>query len=247
MDVTVEAENLLLALGVEGVQMVSTADSKAMSGNTSTHSKPVIHIESDSNPSPSSSSTDSDDMPIGTLLKSIHSPSPSSKLQKKPSKPTSPVKPIEKPVEVRISELLELRSSKLPPNHPLQRQTIQPLNMIAPDDPAEQTSTNQSDDNSVLNNFSSHLSGELPNVEINLQKASEVTNFVVASENQQQHTPESQKTPSNSEQVTITVLGQAFPEQRVPEHIVSEQTGSDHTSSPPPSEMDVEYDGMITS
>jgi len=154
---------------------------------------------------------------------------------------------MEPPVEVRISELLELRSSKLPPNHPLQPQTIQPLNMIAPDDPAKQTSTNQSEDNSVLNNLSSHLSGELPNVEINLQKASEVTTFVVALENQQQHAPESRKTLSNSEQVTITVLEQPFPEQRVPEHTVSKQTGSNHTSSPPPSEMDVEYDGMITS
>ena len=47
---------------------------------------------------------------------------------------------MEPPVDVRISELLELRSSKLPPNHILQPQTIQPLNMIAPDDPAEQTS-----------------------------------------------------------------------------------------------------------
>jgi len=38
MDVTVEDENLLLAPGVEGVQMISTAGSEAMSGNTSTHS-----------------------------------------------------------------------------------------------------------------------------------------------------------------------------------------------------------------
>ena len=71
---------------------------------------------------------------------------------------------------------------------------------------------NQPEDNFVLNNLSSHLSGELPNVEINLQKASEVTTSVVASDNQQ-HPPESQKTPSNSEQVTITVLEQPFPEQ----------------------------------
>jgi len=196
MDVTAEAENLLLAPGVEGVQMVSTAGSKAMSGYTSTHSEPVIHIESDSKPSPPSSSTDSDDMLIGTLLKSIHSPSPSSKLQKKPTKPYEPMEP---PVEVRISELLELRSSKLPLNHSLQPQTIQPLNMIAPDDHAEQTSTNQSDDNSVLNNLSSHLSGELPNVEINLQKASEVTTSEVASENQHQPEPEPQMTPPNPE------------------------------------------------
>jgi len=51
MDVTAEAENLLFAPGVKGVQMVSTTGSEAMTGNTSTHSKPVIHIESDSNSS----------------------------------------------------------------------------------------------------------------------------------------------------------------------------------------------------
>jgi len=146
------------------------------------------------------------------------------------------------PVEVRISELLELRSSKLPPNHPLQPQIIQPLNMIAPDDHAEQTSTNQSDDNSVLNNLSSHLSGELPNVRVNLQKDSEVASVVVASESLQQHAPEPQKTPSNPKQVTTTVLEQTSPKQSVPE-----QTGSDHISSPPPTENTMEYDGMITS
>jgi len=156
MVVTAEVENLLLAPGVEGGQMVSIADSKAMTGNTSTHSELVIQIESDSNPSLSSSSTDSDDMPIGTLLKSIHSPS--SKLHKKPSKPTSPYKPMDPPIHVRLGELLELKSKKLPPNHPLQPQIIQPFNMIVHDQP---------EDNSVLNNLSSHLSGELPNVELN--------------------------------------------------------------------------------
>jgi len=144
---------------------------------------------------------------------------------------------MEPPVEVRISELLELRSSKLPPNHPLQPQTIQPLNMIAPNDHAEHISTNQSYDNSVLNNLSSHLSGELPNVEMNLQKASEVTTSEVASVNQHQPEPEPQMTPPNREHFSTTVLEKPFPEPSVPE-----QTGSDHTSSPPPSEMDVEYD-----
>jgi len=176
MDVTAEAENLLLAPGVKGDQIVSTAGLEATSGNSFTHSEPVVHVESDSNSSQSksssSSSTDMDDIPIGILCKSKHKgQSPSSKLHKKPSKPTSLFKPMEPPVEVRISELLELRSSKLPPNHPLQPQTIQPLNMIIPDKP---------EDDYVLNNLSSHLSGELPNVDINLQKASEVTTSEVA-------------------------------------------------------------------
>jgi len=150
-------------------------------------------------------------------------------------------------VEVRIGELLELRSSKLRPNHPLQPQTFQPLNMIAPDDHVEQTSTNQSEDNTVLNNLSSHLSGELPSVIVNLKKASEVAFAEVASESPQQHAPEPQKTPSNPEQATTTVLEQTSPEQSVPQHSVPEQTGSDHISSRPPSENVVEYDGMVTS
>ena len=149
---------------------------------------------------------------------------------------------MEPPVEVRIGELLELRSSKLPPNHPLQPDTIQPLNIIALDDHVEQTSTKQLDDNTVLNNLSSHLSGELLNVEINLQKASEVTTSEVALENQHQPEPEPQMTPPNREHFSTTVLEKPFPEPSVPE-----QTGSDHTSSPPPSEMDVKYDGMIIS
>jgi len=106
---------------------------------------------------------------------------------------------------------------------------------------------NQPEDNFVLNNLSSHLSGELPNVEINLQKASEVTTSVVASENQHQPESELQMTPPNPEQLSTTVLEKPFPEQSVHEQSVPEQTGSDHTSSPPPSEMDVKYDGMITS
>ena len=125
MEVTAEVENLLLAPGVKGDQVVSTAGLEATSGNSSTHSEPVVHIESDSNSSQSksssSSSTDMDDILIGILCKCKHKgQSPSSKLHKKPSKPTSPFKPMEPPVEVRISELLELRSSKLPLNHPLQ-------------------------------------------------------------------------------------------------------------------------------
>ena len=54
-------------------------------------------------------------------------------------------------------------------------------------------------------------------------------------------------TPPNPEQFSRTVLEKPFPEPSVPEQFVPEQTGSDHTSSPPPAEMDVEYDGMITS
>ena len=68
--------------------------------------------------------------------------------------------------------------------------------MIAPDNHVEQTSTNQSDGNSVLNNLSSHISGELPNVKVNLQNDSEVVSAVVASENQHQPEPEHTNDPT---------------------------------------------------
>jgi len=46
------------------------------------------------------------------------------------------------PVHVRIGEMVEMKSIILPPNHPLQPQIIQPLNMIATDDRVEPSSTN---------------------------------------------------------------------------------------------------------
>jgi len=101
--------------------------------------------------------------------------------------------------------------------------------MIAPDDHVEPSSTNQTEDTSVLNNLSSHLSGELPGVSLDLQKASEVASVEVASESPQQHQPEPQKTTS------------------VPEHYVPEQVASEHNETPSASEIVVEFDGMVTS
>jgi len=95
----------------------------------------------------------------------------------------------------------------------------------------------------VLNNLSSHLSGELPGVVFNPDKASEVASMEVASESPQQHAPEQQKTPTNLEQVPTTVL-----EQSVPERAIPEQTTVEHILSPPLPELNVvEFDGMITS
>jgi len=110
------------------------------------------------------------------------------------------------PVHVRIGEMFEMKSKRLPPNHPLQPQIIQPLNMIVPDDHVEPSSTNPTEDTSVLNNLSSHLSGELLGVVFNPDKASKVAYMEVASESPQQHAPEQQKTLTNPEQVPTTVL-----------------------------------------
>jgi len=142
---------------------------------------------------------------------------------------------MEPPIGVRIGNLLEIRSSKLPPNHSLQPQTIQPLNMILPEKP---------EDDLVLNNLSSHLSGELPNVDLNPQKASEVTTSEVASERPQQQAPGPQMTPSSPEH---SVPEHTTSEQSVPDHIVLEQTTSDHNPAPTHSENTLEIDDMITS
>jgi len=227
--------------------LAAGSEAAAISGNSDfTHSNSVIDIESDSNPSQSnssSSSTDIDDIPLDILYKSNQKGhSSKAKLQKKPSKPT-PYKPMDPPVDVKIGELLEMRSKILPLNHPLQPQIIQPLNMIAPDDHVEPSLTNQTEDTSVLYNLSSHLSGELPGVVLNLEKASEVESMEAASESPQQHTPELQKTPTNPEQVPTTVL-----EQSIPEHYVSEQTTAEHILTPPLPELNAaEFDGMVTS
>jgi len=94
------------------------------------------------------------------------------------------------------------------------------------------------EDDSVLNNLSSHLSGELPNVDRTPQKASEVTPLEVASESpQQQHAPEPQMPPS--------VLEHTVPEQNVPEHTVPGQTTSDHTPAHIHSEDAMEIDDII--
>jgi len=147
------------------------------------------------------------------------------------------------PVHVRIGEMLDMRSKILPPNHPLQPQTIQPLNMITSDDHVESSSTNQTEDTSMLNNLSSHLSGELPGVDFNPEKASEVASMEVASESPQQHAPKQQKTPTDPEQVPTTIL-----EQSVPEHSVLEQTADERIlSSSLPEPNVAEVDGMITS
>ena len=186
---------------------VAGSEAAAISGNSdSTQSNFVIDIESDSNPSQSnssSSSTYTDNIPLDILYRSKQKGhSTKTKLQKKPS----PYKPMDPPVHVRIGEMLEMKSKRLPPTHPLQPKIIQPLDMITHDDHVEPSSTNPTEDTSVLNNLSSHLSGELLGVVFNPDKASKVAYMEVASESPQQHAPEQQKTLTNPEQVPTTVL-----------------------------------------
>ena len=100
--------------------------------------------------------------------------------------------------------------------------------MILPDKP---------EDDSVINNLSSHLSGELPNFNLTPPKASEVTTSQVALESPHQQAPEPHVSPSVPEQ--------SAPEQTVPELDVPEPTISDHTPEFLYSENAMEIDGSV--
>jgi hypothetical protein len=119
---------------------------------------------------------------------------------------------------------------------------IQPLNMvpsenIEPSSSSQPPSTNQTEDTSVLDNLVSHYSGELPNVEPTLEKASEAASEAVASEKvasespqQQTHNPQ-MTTQISSEHITsskhvfasehVSVSEPVVPEQLAPEQIQS--------------------------
>jgi hypothetical protein len=97
-----------------------------MLGNVATHTEPVIHELSDSSSSTSSSSFDSDDdKPLGQRYPRLSKSHPIST--------STPFEPMFPTINRKIGELLELKSSRLPPNHPDQPQYIPPLNMILPD------------------------------------------------------------------------------------------------------------------
>jgi hypothetical protein len=89
----------------------------------------------------------------------------------------------------RIGQMFEMRNKvceRLPLNHPLKPHIIPPLNMVPPEvnfetSSSQPSSTNQTQDTSVLDNLVSHYSGELPGVEPNSHKASEVASMEVAS------------------------------------------------------------------
>jgi len=84
--------------------------------------------------------------------------------------------------------------NKLPANHPLQPPIIEPLNVAPADTHTSQSTHSNQPSNSqpkttepnAIDQLVSHYSGELPEVESELQKASEVASDEVASESPQQ-------------------------------------------------------------
>jgi hypothetical protein len=109
-------------------------------------------------------------------------------------------------VNERIGNMSEMRNrvcERLPPNHPFQPQIIQPLNVVPADVNVESSSsqppsTNQNKETSVLDNLVSHYSDELPGVEPNSQRASEVVSMESTLESPQHQAPNSQMASTTS-------------------------------------------------
>jgi hypothetical protein len=255
---TSEVGNMLMVVNAGGnVQEDEAAGSEAaapeaVTGNpNSPHSKDVIVVESDSTQSTSSQSTssssssDDDDILIGlvypTTKKSLSS---STKLHKKPSQ-NIPFEPMIPSVNERIGNMSEMRNKvceRLPFNHPLQPPMIQPLNMVPAEvNVSQPPSTNQNQETSVLDNLVSYYSGELPSVEPNSQKASEVVSMEVTLESRQHQAPNLHMPSSTSSQHAST------PKHIVPELAIPEQFVHDQTLTPAIPETVSESNFMITS
>jgi hypothetical protein len=121
------------------------------------------------------------------------SPSPSTKLHKKPAR--EEYVPVYPQILQSIGEMSQLRinvSARLPANHPFQPPMIEPLQFVPANakiigEPVGPESANLNDSSSsnpkpttqtsepsVLDELVNHCSGELPGFESNLEKASEI-------------------------------------------------------------------------
>ena len=119
--------------------------------------------------------------------------------------------------------------NKLPADHPLQPPIIEPLN-IAPADTHTSASTHSNQPSNtqpktptkttepnVIDQLVSHYSGEMPEVESELQKASEVASDEVASESPQQQSPEPQTTSTKIQIIPAYVESTCTEEVNEPE------------------------------
>jgi len=208
----------------------------------------------------SSSSTLSDiiDVPLNRVYTNLYktlSPSPSTKTHKKPTSDT--FVPMYPSIEERLIGLQQRRidaCKNLPADHPLQPPVIEPIQSIPADAegvddhtgtdfaninvssphptfPIQTTPTIDTSEPSIIQNLVDHYSGELPEYESNLEKASDIASDEVMTESPQQHEPNLEMASStNINYVPIpdsvpkqNVLELDFPEQPVPELSVPEQ------------------------
>jgi hypothetical protein len=223
---------------------------EASRGNSdSPHTENVIVVESDSTQSISSQSTFSssslnlDDIPVAQVYSTIHKGlSPTTKLHKKPADIT-PHEPLNSNIDERIIGMSQMKANfcnRLPANHLLKPPMIEPISVIPADaeflnehigsessnpnveSSSHPSSTNQTPETSVLDNLVNHYSGELPGVEPNSQRASEVASMEVALESPAHQAP-------NSQTASITHPDVFVPEQVASEHTVSEQIVPEQT------------------
>jgi hypothetical protein len=237
----------------------------------SPHSNTIIEVESHSTQSSSSQSTSSlysselDDLPIGLVYKTTKKDhSSTTKIHKKPAVDTTQ-EPVRSDIDERIIGMSQRKAdfyNRFPVNNPLKPPMIPPLNVVPADaeftaghigselsNPLDSSSsqppssTKTTPKTNVLDNLVSHYSGELPGVEPNLQRASEVTSMKVASESPQQQAPNQQMASTTCpDHASKTV-----PEHIAPEYIVPEQYFPGHILTPASPEAISESDFMITS
>jgi len=241
----------VLAAGSEA----ATSEAAASRGNPDVpNSANLIEIESGSETSISSpDSSDIDDVPLNKLYKNI-SPS-SKPIQKANTKSFEPKYPAILKSLGEMSQIRIDICKKLPIDHPLQLPMVKPLNVApadveGSDEPAGSASattatssqtqtqtetcepsnsqpkspTKQPEPN-VLDQLVSHYSGELPEVECELQKASEVASHEVTSESPQQQQTEPQ--------ISLTKI------QIIPEYIESTSC-TEEVSEPEATEMEID-------
>ena len=252
--VATEASSLLMVVveevQKENVDCSEVGVSKAARGNPDfQHNANVIVVESSSTTSSqSTSSSDIDNIPLNRVYENLHkalSPSSSTKLQKKPNDDT--FEPMHPSVQERIHDMAQMGfkvCERLPANHPFQPPMVKPLQSIIVDaevigehvgpksanrnvsSSSHPTSTTHTSEPSVLENLVSHYSGELPGVEPNQEKASEVAYSEVALESPQQQSPNVQMTSTTCPDVSA-------PKHVAPEHSGSRQLVPFHIESHP--------------
>jgi len=191
----------------------SEADAlEATRGNTDSHNiSNIIEIESSSTSASHLTSVSTfsniDNILLSRVYANLHK-SPSTKHQKKPDDDT--YVSMYPSVLERIGEMSQMRldfCARLPADHPFQPLVIEPLQFIPADaevvgepavpesaNPEESSSshpkpTNQTSEQSVLDELANHYSGELPGFEPNLERASEAASDEVTLESPQQQAP----------------------------------------------------------
>jgi len=147
-------------------------------------------------------------------------------------------------IEERLIGLQQRRidvCKNLPADHPLQSHVIEPIQLVPADadgvddhtginianidesssQPISQTQTAETSEPSIIQNLVDHYSGELPEYESNLEKASDIASDEVMTESPQQHEPNLEMASSTN--INFVLIPDSVLEQNVLELVASEQ------------------------